>query len=459
MEAKQLDAILDFLDDWPTDDSLSSPFVNSISHRRFFDGNLSYLPSDNEAVSSFWHKQIFSCSHFYVYAILNKWFVESLSSAISERKETYFDKYLREIVEEIEILLNLMNNNIQSVNREYLDSSINTLLNDHISNISLLHVICSNYNLKSISQRYSIKLTEYLNTIDSKSILTLLIDFLSSDQPKSYNNVAGRFFLCTFLNILSERYKYAQFHSYTTMIKLEYNLTEWEQFVSKLKTTSVNCLKYCDASCINIDGITLGFTCYSEADRIKKEKKIEGKSDSGSSWTFGKIEYNGTDISFNPKLGDLCCGMHLYNGWDKDNCKNALNHFLRIIFMSPNLDSKEMSYNDFVLLLKKNNFFELQAFHYPPKYWHYSARWRQVNPSHICDFIFSIDAPKTSSDEELAKKKKDISIQLDICLNDYEDQDELFKIIPPDTSTDSYDYDSSNDSYEFDMGFMGLVGG
>ena len=135
------------------------------------------------------------------------------------------------------------------------------------------------------------------------------------------------------------------------------------------------------------------------------------------------------------------------------------NTILKIIFKDPNLDSKEMSYNDFVGLLKDNNFFELQKFHYPPKYWHYSAQWRQVNSSFICDFIFSIDAPKDSVDEELAKQKKDISIQLDIYLNDYENQDELYKTIPPDTSTDSYDSDSSSDSYDYNWGLMGLVGG
>jgi hypothetical protein len=460
MKEQQEKAILEFLEEWPTEESLSSPFVNSIKNGRYVDGAICYLPDNDKENSAFWCNYIISSTHFYVFAILNKWMKETSSNIIIQRIDAYSKQYMEDIVNEMDILLySIEKNTIQKDIREYIDCSINAFLNRFISNISLLSVFCKKDEFKNINKIYRVILLKYLGEMESKSMLSLFIAFIISNQHTSINTVSGRKYINVFVQMLSERYEFAQFSSLLLKTELECNSTEWEAFITQLKKKCENCLKYCDASNICVDGIILGFTSYTEADEIKKKNKIEGKSDSGSTWSYGKIEYNGTDISFNPNLGGLCCGMHLYNGWDEDNCKNALNHFLRIVFKDPNLDSKEMSYNDFVALLKKNDFFELQKFHYPPKYWHYSAQWRQVNSSHICDFIFSIDAPKDSADAELAKQKKDISIQLDIYLNDYDDQDELYKTIPPDTSTDSYDSYSSSDSYEFDMGFMGLVGG
>ena len=461
MNKTQINEILAFLEDWPTDDNLSSPFINNIMHKQFVDGNLNYLPYEDDTVSSFWFEHITSCSHFYVYAILNKWLIEFSSNLVAQRKGAYSDKFTKEIVKEMEYLLSFLeNSHIQNINKEYIEDSVNSYLNDYNSSISLMSIFCENLDFTHVSQKYAITLIENMNTTDSKSILKFLLDFLSSYQPDTFNTVAGKYYISTIVQILSERFDNNQFHDYVIKIKSNCNIVEWKQLMNQLKTTISNCLLYCVDNIISIDGIVLGLTNYEEADKIKRKNNIDGESYPGCSWKYGKIEYKGFDISFNPENDGICCGFHLYNGWGFKDCKEVLNHFLCQIFHEPNTISANMSYNDFLLILIKNDFFELQKFHPTSKYRSdYSVKWRKVTSAHICDFIFSIDGEKGMGGEEV-KNIRDITIQLDIYTNDNRDQDELYKTEPiPSLDSDDYDSSSSTSDYEFDMGFMGLVGG
>lgn len=461
MSTTQIDEILTFLEDWPTDDNLSSPFINNIMHKQYIDGNLNYLPYEDDIVSSFWFEHITFCSHFYVYAILNKWLVESSSNLVAQRKDAYSDKFTKEIVKEMEYLLRFLENSlIQNVNKEYIEESVNSFLNDYVSSVSLMSIFCEGLDFKYISQKYAVSLIENTKIADSKSTLTFLLNFLSSYQPDTFNTVAGKYYISTIVQILSERFDFDQFHDYSIKIKSNYNLVEWQQLMSQLKTTISNCLLYCVDNNISIDGIVLGLTNYEEADKTKRKNQIDGESYPGSSWKYGKIEYNGFDISFKPENDGVCCGFHLYNGWGFKDCKEPLNHFLSQIFHKPNTISANLSYNDFLILLKNNDFFELQEFHPTSKYRSdYSVKWRKVTSAHICDFIFSIEGEKGMGAEDV-KKIKDVTIQLDIYINDNRNQEELYKKEPiPSLDSDDYDSSSSTSDYEYDMGFMGLVGG
>lgn len=446
MNATQINEMLLFLEDWPTDDNLSSPFINSILHKQYVDGNLNYLPYEDDLAASFWFEHIASCSHFYVYAILNKWQIESTSNLVAQRKDTYSIKFTKEIVQEMEQLLSyLESSHIQNINKKYIEESVNTFLLDNFSNISLFSIFCGDCNLKHVSQKYAVVLVENMNIAHPKSILHFLLDFLTSYQPNAFNTAAGKYYISAIINILFERFEYVQFHDYELKIKLDCNNVEWEQLISQLKTKISNFLRYCVDDIIGIDGIILGLTNYEEADKIKRNNNIDGKSYPGSSWDYGKIEYKGFNITFYYEKGGICRGFHLYNNWGFKDCTESLNHFLSQIFHRPNLISANLSYNDYIIMLKKNDFFELQKFHLTSKYSSdYSVKWRKVTSAYICDFIFSINGKNGVGAEE-AKNIKDIIIQLDIYINDYKNQDELYK----EESIPSLDTDTSS-SFTYD---------
>lgn len=439
--------ILDFLEDWPTDESLSSPFVNNIKNGRFVDGSLHYLPNENITFADFWIQNIASYIHFFVYSMMQKWSSETSSELVKKRAAAYVYHFMDEIVEEMELLLLLTDTqSIDIVIKEHVEHSINTFLDEFKCNDLLLVTLCKNKEAGLINQKYFILLCHHIEIMKPQTALVFLSDFLSSHIPNEYNTILGKSILTKMVEKLSESYPNSNFGN---IAKLNDNSGNWEENISQLKETASNTLKYYAGSKFSIDGITLGFTKYKEAEIIKNKNNVED-----GSYTYDCMNYKGTSITFEYEYGDeengKCCGFHLYNGNSGDDCKSSLNFFLGILFNRQNIDYRILSYNDFLILLENRKFFELQKFHKSRKGSnYYKAQWRQVNPSHICDFIFSIDGQE-GMDEEQVKNVTNISIQLDIYINDSDNQEELYKTIPPELDS----YDCGTDSSDYDFGLL-----
>lgn len=434
MKEQQIESIQIFLEDWPINDSLSSPFINAIRHQRFVND----LPKDETVSPVFWYDHIMNCCHFYVYAILNKWNNEIGSDIIAFRKKSYSTHFMTEIVEEADrLLLFIKDTDTPSGIKEYIAHSVETFLDENISDDFLLKIFCKNNDLKIIYQTHRDLFFNKIKIMQPELVLSFLFDYLQAYQPIGYNRESEKYYIQILIQKLLESYSFPKFEHLLNQIKDISTDVEWEHFISQLEDGVANCLRYCGGNAINVDGIILGVTSYAKVNEIIKNNKVDSKV------SFDEIWYGSINISFDEKIGGICRSMHIFSDKDDTNYKKHqtrfyLNHLLKSIFRDPTIDSKNMSYNDFIHLLNNNDFFELQKFHYSSHYKEYSARWRQVTPSYVCDFIFTIDADdeELAEHESVAREKKDIIIQLDICINDFQDQDELYKTIPipPDES-------------------------
>ena len=465
MKKIQLNIILDFLEDWPTDESLISPFINNIKGGRYVDGFLYYLPNDDILFADFWSKHIASYIHFYVYAMIQKWSSETSSDIVLHRKKSFVNHFMDDIVEEMNgLLLHLCDEKSSNsiVVKYFVENSANTLFDEFVGNGLLLVTICKNEELRMLSQKYFAFLCHHIEGSKPQILLSSLSNLLSSYNLKDYNNHLGRSVLKIIVDKLAKVYSYSDFENIS---KRFYENTDiGENIISQLKDATSLCLKYNDASKFCIDGIALGFTKFKDALAIKENNNIKGEY----SYSSCHMEYKGAIISFEYDFDDeengKCSSIQLFKESSNEDSVYALNYFLGILFNIRNFDYKDLSYNDFFKLLGDCHFFELQKFHPTSKdQSDYSVKWRQVTPAYICDFIFSIKGKEGMRVEDVKKNIKDINISLDIYINDKSNQENLYKTEPvPSLESDysSFGSGSSTSSfeYEYNIGDWGLIG-
>lgn len=465
MKEQRLKNILDFLNDWPTDESVSSPFVNNIKNGRYSDDVLDYLPTDDKFFVEFWSRHIASYLHFYVYTMMHTWISETSSDTVLQREKSYVNHFFDTVVEEMNgLLLHLCNEKCSKylVVKEFVEHSINSFFEEFIGNGLLLVTICKNEGLGALGQKYFAFLCHHIESTKPQILLSSFSVFLSSHTPSEYNTHLGKTVLKAIVNKLAEVYSYSDFDDISN--RFYENTDVDENTISQLKEAATNCLMYYEASKFSIDGITLGFTKFKDALAIKEKNCVKGDYSYDSCF----MKYKGATINFKYYYDDeengKCCSILLYIEPSNEDSKYALNYFLGILFDTPNFDYKILSYNNFLKFLEDYSFFELQKFH-PTSILKsdYSVKWRRVTPAYICDFIFSIKGKDGMGIEDIKKNIKDIDIELEIYINDKSNQENLYKAEPvPSLKSDSSSFGSGSSTssfeYEYNIGDWGLIG-
>lgn len=92
--------LTDFFEDWPTEDSLLSPIMNSINHNRFEYGSVKFLFCDNKEEQDFWVHNIGTYIHLYVFSILTEW-SHQYDSITEERRRNFLSFFKEAILSEI----------------------------------------------------------------------------------------------------------------------------------------------------------------------------------------------------------------------------------------------------------------------------------------------------------------------------------------------------------------------
>jgi hypothetical protein len=100
MQREQIKNINNFLEDWPTEDSLLSPIMNSIKHNRFESGSVKFLFCDNKEEKGFWVQNIGRFVHLYIFSTLTEW-SHQYDLVTEERRKNFLSFYKEAILSEM----------------------------------------------------------------------------------------------------------------------------------------------------------------------------------------------------------------------------------------------------------------------------------------------------------------------------------------------------------------------
>lgn len=179
----------------------------------------------------------------------------------------------------------------------------------------------------------------------------------------------------------------------------------------------------------SIDGLTLGETTFEEAENWVKnnldpeQEKFDDKAINpicniiffkGSALTFNSDNKKLTEINFNI--------IHSTT----DLQRACILDYLLSIVMEEHINSKKMSYNDFLPMMIEHSFSEIEVFHKREKRLDYRSVWEKVHPTYVFVITFELFYALVNNEEE-ARNKEDSIKSINIYCNNRSDQSSLFQ--------------------------------
>ena len=432
MQTEQIKHIKNFLEEWPSEQSLITPFVNNIRHGRFYDGDVDFPFCASSEERVFWRNEISRFSHLYIWAVLKKWDETAGILYVHERFGQFEHCHEIILIQEIHGFVESVSENIFSTPQSIIEKigpSIDIYLWDRLKE-SPFTLKCLKHNafVNNLYDKYCSLFSESLNTCDIETIvaeISLFINFC-----RSTDNIVER--NCCIKNLLQ---KFKKHHYLIDEYEIVMNeiLVKCDNGYSSIILDQFSTLInkfYTDDECriFSFDGMTLGKTTFKDAEEIARNNmeswKLKCPDFQGIYPEENKIYFRGSIMFFSPE--DKKFEHFYFRVYDQTTDferKHVLDHMFSIA-LGENINSKFLSYRELVPKISKNGFFEIEAFHKSRFY--YRSEWRKVHPSYVFEIVIEIFYTYVNNEEE-AQDYKNCVRSIDIYRNNIIDQEVLFQ--------------------------------